>query len=265
MCPVYILIRTSRRPEYFKRCFESIKNQTYKNIITIVHSDDPRDDYVEGDIIIRGNAFDKSVGHGSYNLYNNRLLKTIPEKSGWYHFIDDDDQYFDNTVIEKFVNASKPDHVNVCRVIRWNNQVFPKDWLKQRSYQTECFLLHTDHKLKAKWWGNLGGDHDYSKKLTNILPINWIENLIICKAQEGKGRGQRLDAGGKFKRHAETFKADTKISVLVLIPYKRGLYKDWLRQGTIRRIPYSLALELEKEGKVKITYPDITIENKKNL
>jgi hypothetical protein len=241
---------------------ESIKNQTYKNIITIVHSDDPRDDYVEADIIVRGPVFDKSFGNGSYNLYNNRLLKVIPEIPGWYHFIDDDDEYFDKFSIEKFVNNSKPECINVCKVIRWNNQIFPKDWLKQRSYQTECFLLHTQHKLKAQWWGNLGGDHDYSKKLTRILPINWIEDLIICKAQEGKGRGQRLDAGGKFKNNSSAFSTDNKISVLALQPYKRGLKKDWLRQGHISRIPFDYAIDLEKIGVVKITYPDISIENK---
>lgn len=262
MSPVYILMRTSRRPEYFKRCMESIKSQTYKNIITIVHSDDPRDDYVESDIIVRGNVFCKSVGNGSYNLYNNRLLDTIPETPGWYHFIDDDDEYFKNDVIEKMVELSRQDSVNVCKVIRWNGIIFPKDWKKQKSYQTECFFIHTEHKKKARWWGNLGGDHDYSKKLTRILPINWIEDLIICKAQTGKGRGQRLDYNGKFNNNSKQFNPDKKVSVLALQPYKKGLKRDWLRQGHFKWIPYGLAIQLENEGKVKITYPDISIENK---
>ena len=253
MWPVYILIRTSRRPEYFGRLMETIKGQTYKNIITIVHTDDPRDDYVQGDIIIKGSAYGREYGNGTYNLYNNRLLNAIPSGDGWYHFVDDDDEYAAPDVIEKIVSASRRDHINVCRVIRWNGVVFPKDWGTQISYQTECFFLHTDHKRKAKWWGHLGGDHHYSKQLTRILPINWIDNLIICKAQTGKGRGKRLDKDGRFLTKAN-IKPESKISVLGIIPYKRGHQKDWIRQGQVKNIPFALASQLEKEGKIKITY-----------
>ena len=49
--PVYILIRTANRPIFFRNMMESIKRQTYKNIVTIVHSDNPNDLYVEGDIL----------------------------------------------------------------------------------------------------------------------------------------------------------------------------------------------------------------------
>ena len=111
--------------------------------------------------------------------------------------MNDDDEYASPYVIENLVKLSKRDHVNVGRVERWNKTVWPKNWRNQKSFQTECYFLHTDHKLKAKWWGNKGGDHNYSKQLTKVLPINWIEKLLICKAQEGKGHGRRLDKNGK--------------------------------------------------------------------
>lgn len=259
MDPVYILIRTSRRPEYFRRMMETIKSQTYKNIVTIIHGDDPRDKYIEGDIIIRGTAYGKEYGSGPYNLYQNRLLAAIPDGPGWYHFIDDDDEYAAPDVIEKFVDNSFSDHINVCRVVRWNGKVVPEKWGVQRSYQTECFMVHTDHKKKAKWWANLGGDHDYSKKLTRVLPINWIENLIVCRAQTGKGHGRRLDVEGKFKTCSD-FLPDDKIAVLVLRPYKSGQRRDWLRQGEIKMIDYKKACELEKLGVVKITNHGIYTE-----
>jgi glycosyltransferase involved in cell wall biosynthesis len=251
--PVYILIRTSRRPEFFKRCFESIKNQTYKNIVTIVHTDDPRDKYIQGDIIIKGQAFGLNYGSATYNFYNNTLLKSIPDVSGWFYFMDDDDELFDSTVIEKFVNAAKRDCINVARVIRWNNKIFPEKWGVQKSYQTECFITHTDHKNKARWWGNKGGDHFYSKQLTRILPINWIENLIVCKAQEGKGHGKRLDSGG-VKNTDSDIKPNEKIHVLGLVPYKHGTRKEWIRQGEIKLINFELAQELDKKGVAKITH-----------
>ena len=117
-----------------------------------------------GDIIIKGKAFSKGFGAGGYNLYNNRLLAQIPNGEGWYHFIDDDDDYDSPEAIEKLVERSLRDHINVARVKRWNNKIFPASWGSAKSFQTECFFLHTDHKNLAQWWGNLGGDHDYSQK-----------------------------------------------------------------------------------------------------
>ena len=191
--PVYVLIRTSSRPRFFVRCMASVKAQTYKNIITIVHTDDPRDKYVKGNIIISSKR-DTSPGRGHFNLYCNKLLDTIPvNASGWYHFLDDDDIYAAPDAIERLVKNSKRDHINVARVDRGGGFVWPKYWKVQTTFSGECIFLHTDHKDKARWGVKKKGDHSYSRQLTNILPINWIEDLIISKAQEGSGRGKRLD------------------------------------------------------------------------
>jgi len=252
--PVYILTRTSRRPLFFARLMETIREQDYPNIVTIVHSDDPRDEYVTGDIIIRKSAYGPDYGAGSYNLYNNRLLAAIPDTPGWYHFMDDDDEYAAPDAISRMVSACKSDHVNVARVIRWDGIVFPKDWGTQQSFQTECFMVHTDHRYRAKWWGNLGGDHDYSRKLTRVLPINWIDNLILCRAQVGKGHGRRLDLDGQFNTARES-NHGRLVTVLGLRPHRKGRRREWITQGEHSLIPYDLAERLEKEKVVKITYP----------
>lgn len=260
--PVYILIRTSGRPEYFKKMMETIKKQTYKNIVTIVHSDDPRDQYVCGDIIINGTAYGPGYGNATYNLYNNRLLRAIPrENPGWYHFIDDDDEYFDENVIENLVKNSQRDCINVGHVIRWNNTIWPRNWKEQKSYQTECFFLHTDHRLKAKWWGHRGGDHNYSKQLTKILEINWIDNLIICRAQEGKGNGKKLDKGGAFVDYSNAIEKDEKIVCLGLLPHRKGKRNEWIVQGELKRIKYETAYRLEQNGIVKITHYNSASKN----
>lgn len=264
--PVYILIRTSGRPRFFARMMESIKNQTYENIITIVHTDDPRDEYVTGDIIIRGCAFGPEYGDGAYNLYNNRLLKHIPNGNGWYHFLDDDDEYASPDAISSIVEKSKRDHINVARVkrIMGGNRhcIFPDKWGSQKSYQTECFFLHTDHKGKAKWWGNKGGDHYYSKQLTRILPINWIDNLIICQAQEAKGHGLKKDTGGKLIKYAPSWPGDKMIPVVGLTRVNRGPRNEWIRCGEVKHMKYEAAARLEKEKKVKITYWTEQIEKR---
>jgi hypothetical protein len=253
--PVYILIRTSNRPKFFGRMMETIKEQTYKNIITIVHSDDPRDNYVTGDIILKCPAYGPEFGSGTYNLYCNRLLKAIPDRPGYFHFLDDDDEYAAPDIIERLVKLSKPDHVNVGRVRRWNNTTWPKRWGVQKSYQTECFFIHTDYKLKAHWWGHKGGDHHYSKQLTKLLPINWIDKLLICKAQEGKGYGRKLDKDGKKIKLNVKINDNEMVACLGLIKHIRGSRKEWIKQGEIKEMRYEFAKKLERLGKVKITYP----------
>jgi hypothetical protein len=253
--PVYILIRTSGRPRFFARMMETIKKQTYKNIVTIVHSDDPRDGYVTGDIIIRGSAYGPEYGNGPYNLYNNRLLEKIPDGPGWYHFMDDDDEYYDETVITRMVEKSKRDHMNVARVIRMHGRVFPENWGQtDKGFQTECFFLHTDHKNKARWWGNLNGDGNYSKKILRFLPAHFIEDLIICRAIEGKGCGAKLDAG-KARTKYSGIDPREKVGVLGLIRHIGVRREDSIRQGEMRLMKYGDAERLEKLGKVKITYP----------
>jgi glycosyltransferase involved in cell wall biosynthesis len=252
--PVYILIRTSNRPKYFERMMASIKKQTYKNIVTIVHSDDPRDKYVTGDVILRCPAYTSEFGDGTYNLYNNRLLKAIPSGSGWFHFMDDDDEYESPDVIERLVENSKRDHINVARVKRimhGKEVIYPRNWGGQKSFQTEIFFLHTDHKGKARWWGNKGGDHHYSKQLTKVLPINWIDNLIICHAQEAKGNGNKLDEGIKRTNYKDAFAPDKEVACLGLMTLRDAIK---IRQGEIKRMPYHQALQLEQQGKIKITY-----------
>lgn len=251
---VYILIRTSNRPKYFKNMMDSIKTQTYKNIVTIVHTDNDKDTYVEGDIIIKGEV-PNVKGSAPYNLYNNTLLKAIPGE-GWYCFLDDDDMLYDDFVIEKLVRSAKRDHINIGHVIRWDNTMWPKTWGVQKSFQTECFFLHTDHKDKATWWANKGGDHYYTKQLTAQLPINWIDNIIIAKAQEGKGGGRRLDlgdvrsGGSAPSRPGNVCLQDVRVTYLKEIKTPSCIKG---RVGDTRIMPRIRAERLEAKGKVKIS------------
>ena len=246
--PVYILIRTSARPKFFDVMMKSIKSQTYSNIITIVHTDDPEDNYLEGDIVIRSER-NPALGNGHYNLYCNKLLNAIPDGPGWYHFIDDDDMYASDDVIENLVKHSKRKYINIGRVQRWGSTVWPKTWGTQRSYQTECFFLHTDHKHKAKWWNKKGGDHHYSKQLTDQLPINWIDNLLIAKAQDGKGRGYRLDMGEErvLRKRGRNDLVAVKFLKRVRTPKEcRG------DAGEIKSLRMCRAMDLESRGRVII-------------
>lgn len=273
--PIYILIRTSKREKFFFRMMQSVKEQTYPNITTIVHTDDPEDSYVEGDIIISGERLQKgdidpctktAIGEAPYNLYCNTLLENIPDEPGWFHFLDDDDMYAAPEVLEKIIPQCKKDHINVFRVHRWNNSIYPMKWKAQKTFQTECFILHTSHKDIGRWWSRRGGDHYYTKQITDILPINWIDDIIVCRSQEGKGHGIRMDAGqmigNRMSGHAKS--AFLPMTVLFIETVKfpndaRG------KAGEIKNVPQYRAYQLEHRGKVIINPTDEQIENKDQL
>ena len=87
---VNILTRTSGRPKYFKRCIESIKNQTYSNINHIVSVDDDKtEEYVKNltKNYIRVSKYDGNIPFvdpvtkirraAPYNLYLNNFQIVI--------------------------------------------------------------------------------------------------------------------------------------------------------------------------------------------
>lgn len=197
MEPLYILTRTSGRPEFFRRCRESVKALTWPGgVVHIVHIDDPRSEsYVECDILVKGTAHGSNMGTAPYNLYNNRLLKALPGP-GWVAFVDDDDEYVESDVFEQILGEKpRTDHIYICKAMRWHGTIWPRKWGEQKSFQTECFVAHSAIAIKGKWWGDKGGDHNYTRQLTRSFPLIW-RDVLCAKAQEGKGHGRLIDAGG---------------------------------------------------------------------
>jgi hypothetical protein len=167
-------------------------------------------------------------------------------------FLDDDDILYDENVIERFVKASKPDCINVAKVMRWNFELFPKRWRDPKfGCQTECMLIHTKHKNLAKWWDKRGGDYDYSRKIQALIPTNWIDNLITARPQEGKGNGLSKDLGGSgiAERPGNICFQDVTIQYLKDIKTPTCLRG---RVGEIKTMQRMRAERLEAKGKVKI-------------
>jgi len=173
-------------------------------------------------------------------------------------FLDDDDIFFDNTVIERFVKASQPDHINICHVMRWNFEIFPKRWKDpQFGAQTECFMIHTKHKNLAQWWDNKGGDYDYSRKIQALLPSNFIDTIISCKPQEGKGNGKCNDLGRNApERPGNICFQDVLIEFIKEIKTPKALRG---KVGDVRTMQRMRAERLEAKGKVRILSEEVRI------
>jgi hypothetical protein len=252
---LYILTRTSGRPKFFANLRESIKALTYpEKIVHIVHSDDPRNEsYVEGDIIIKGEAHGDYMGKGPYNLYNNTLLKAIPG-DGWVHFIDDDDKYTGPDVFKTMLTGAQRNVIQIGRVKRWGDTIFPDKWGKQKSYQSECFLVWARYAKTAKWWSEKGGDHYYSKQLTRKLPVRWVENVIIAEAQTGKGHGRKVDIDGEIDLD-NALPPDKKVWVKVVQRKPRTRFQI----ARLYQMTYREARVLERHDCGVITYRGVTI------
>lgn len=253
--PLYILTRTSGRPTFFAAMRESVKALAWPGpVVHIVHTDDPRDTYVEADVVIQGETYGPSFGPGFYNLYNNRLLKSLPKKpEGWVHFLDDDDAYLAPDSMA-WLHGENRDALHVCKTRRVgvckHAEIFPAQWKKQMTFQTECFAVWSTIARKAKWWGQTGGDHHYTKQITHRTPIIW-HDVIVTEAQAGKGKGERLDAGGAVVHPGELL-PDLKVHFKMFATVKgRG------KQTQLIEVPYSEAATLEKHGVGRVTFKGV--------
>ncbi len=256
---LYILTRTSGRPEYFKRCRESVKALTWPGpLVHIVHSDDPRDTYVDGDIIIKGECLTPAFGRGFYNKYMNRLLEAIPKPHGWVHMIDDDDEYLGADVLN-WLHSQDRKVMHVFKTRRKGMKkggkpvIFPKHWKNQLSFQTECFALWSDIAKRYRWWSQKGGDHQYTRKITRKgTAIKW-HDVLATQAQEVKGHGRRQDAGGNMAYKPGMLDPETEVYFKMF----RNEKKKKINQ--LIKVPAGEAEIMEKHGMGRITYKGVTV------
>lgn len=262
---LYILTRTSGRPEFFKRCKESVDALEWPGPkVHIVHTDDPRDlAHVEGDIIIKGECLTPAHGRGYYNLYCNRLLDAIPrDVPGWVHFIDDDDMYLGPDVL-KWLHGQDRTKIHVFKTRRKKMSkhreevIFPRDWKKQLSYQTECFALWSTIAKKHRWWSRKGGDHQYTRKITRRTPIAW-HDILATQAQESKGHGRRMDSGNKVAYGRDDIEPNEIVHFKLFKKYGKH------RSGELVKFLAKYADKMERCGNGRMTFKGISIVRKDN-
>ena len=251
MDTLYILTRTSGRPQFFANCRESVKALSWPGeVVHIVHSDDPRcEDYIECDILIRGEKHGSYMGTAPYNLYNNRLLDAVPS-DGWVYYLDDDDMLCGPDVFNFLIDANK-ERMQVCKAQRWNETIWPKNWKKQKSFQTECFVNWLPNARLGKWWCDKGGDHYYTRQLTKQLALDW-HDVLVCKAQEGKGHGKLVDIGGELMDF-DSMSPDDTVHIKMDIHYRNKM------GGKLYKMPFSDARVLERYELGHITYQGLDV------
>ncbi|MFW6225772.1 MAG: glycosyltransferase family A protein, partial [bacterium] len=202
---INILTRTSNRPNYFRNCFESVKNQTYDNINHIISVDDDITEeyvkkYTDNYIKVKRTGVKKPpVGvrrYAPYNLYLNYLKNQV--KDGWIMFLDDDDSFTNNDSLESIVNKIE----NVNQLLLWkvefpgriipNNNIFNKKIIVLNNFSMIGFMYHKKYD-DIMFDDYSGGDFYFMKNLFPKIPNKiWVDEIYT--------KVQRNNMGGFGKR-----------------------------------------------------------------
>ena len=206
---INILTRTSNRPNSFKRCRESILNQTYKNIRHLVSIDNLNDEayvkahnveyfYMDKEAISKENDIpDPKTGtRFIYNLYLNHLINQV--KEGWVFILDDDDYFADSNSVQKMVNAIK----NTTDILLWqmkypNGQTLPSLQElgmppKLARISSQCFMVHSGIAKTIRWDGWKCGDFRFIQKAYAKTGEKRIIREVLVN-MGGAGLGMKKD------------------------------------------------------------------------
>lgn len=214
---INILIRTSKRVNYFTNCINSIYEQTYKNWNIIVGVDNEESfDYakkVKGKVLkydynsqkIKPIINDQNYGVPFvYNLYLNELQKQVND--GFILYLDDDDVLSSPHSLLTMVNSINSEESFLIWRVQFPNRLVPSDvnFGKEpvaADIDTVGFLFH--HKYKQLWEPYKRGDFRIAKKLYSIIPNKIYINKVLTKLQRNDGGG-----GGKQDDLKDTKKSE---------------------------------------------------------
>jgi GT2 family glycosyltransferase len=212
---INILTRTSGRPNGFKRCSDSIKNQTYKNFRHLVSIDSLADEeYVKSSgaeyffmnkegISKEPTIVDPKTGPKFiYNLYLNKLIDNV--KEGWVIFLDDDDYFSDANVLQKIVNVIKSNTDMILWQMKYpNGSILPTiqeigKVPRMARIGAPCFAVHSGIAKTIKWDGWKCGDFRFIQKAwSKTVDKRVLKEALVSLG--GAGLGKRLDINESAK------------------------------------------------------------------
>ena len=216
-----IITRTSNRPNYFDRCYNSI--HIYEDIYDINHivivDNKESYDYVSGydncTIVhieeehileeIKNDIPNPNTGPSFiFNLYFNKALKQINNSDDWVLFLDDDDYYVDDV----FALITK--HEKIFDMIIWKMKYFDGRMLPDFSRGIKignigscCFAVRRHVIGDTKWDGWKCGDFRFIDQLKNRAnQIKIRKQVFVGIATSGitgnYGKNKDLESGDDY-------------------------------------------------------------------
>jgi hypothetical protein len=267
---VNIIIRTCQRPNFFKRCIESIECQTYPNINVIIGVEE-NEKYTKSyayeakhrvvhypkatrDVIQPPKNNDSYGNWFPYNSYLDILTKKVPE--GWVMYLDDDDILNDHQAIEKIINeVESVDDMVYWRVQFHQGIIIPKTETWQGMIERAClpvvcdisgsgFIFHSKYKDQISWGFWKRGDFRVINKLHQITKKKHFINDCLVALQAEPHKGRHIDKI-VFDEPEETI----KMKKMILIKLKSGVIQQ-VEELTGRQIIKSGGAILAKENEL---------------
>src|ERR1035437_3338427 len=214
---VNILIRTCKRPNYFKDCIKSIKLQTYPNINVIIgveEGDNSTIDYVYDErvrVVHYKKIKDKTEPPSNSDDYGkwfpfNHYLDILTQKvgNGWILYQDDDDTFTDPQAIERIVSQIRDENDLIYWRLKFPcDVIIPNDesWSKML-YGSEPilfniggggFLFHCSKAKEISWGYWKRGDYRVTKKLHEICTRKIFLNEVLNGVQDISNSGKIQD------------------------------------------------------------------------
>lgn len=213
MSQIAVITRTSNRPKYFSRCYNSVLGQPLVGSHHILY-DDPKDiKYLTNDLSVTKHYIDisqiiynenapTSAGippkQCLYNLYFNYGIYNIVKEPWIYHL--DDDNYLSNNAFVGLENYLIGDADMIIFKIYLNHQkwILPSldDFTNRRielsNIDTGCFLIRTNIARQLKWDGWRAGDYRFILKCSKLSKKTlWIDKIVM--QQDASNNGNKQD------------------------------------------------------------------------
>jgi hypothetical protein len=283
---INILIRTSGRPQFFKQCYLSIINQTYKNVNIIVGTDDEEsrqyvipyevypieyDKKTEKDVDkTKENTSKGACIYGKiapYNLYMNEFNPYV--KDGWIMYLDDDDCFKTNTALETIVAHITDDkdfilwrNISSQRVVP-NDEHFGKEPFNC-DIAGDAFLFHSNYLKDVHWEGYRKGNYRVALKLYKKLNPVWINEILTGTQLESgeNGNGFRKDKAEELiineqNNKEQIINININLNLIdmnfktVTVIQEKFKHNFIGKKGSHVKLEESIANELIKKGLVK--------------
>ena len=200
---INIIVRSHNRPDSFRKTFNSIKNQTYKNTQVIAGADnDETDSYLipykckQVRYEPNNDKGEKKEGYGiyfPYNHYVNVLKDEITE--GYFMGLDDDDQFLTETALETIVSNIDEDTLLIWRVDL--GKIIPSD--ENFGKNIVCgdisgigFMCHIKHIKDYQFEPYRRSDYRVIKYLSERLNVKWINEVLTGSQNKKCNYGKKL-------------------------------------------------------------------------
>ena len=193
---INILIRTSNREKYFKKCLSSILNQNYSNYNIIVSYDNLKcEKYLVNNqenikyIYIDKNNYnqkEKCFYNDYFNILNNYV------EDGFIFYLDDDDMFTHPNCLKIInENINNNNDLLLFKFFRADKIIYLDNInnLKIGNIGTSCFCYHSKFSKELYWDKKQYGDYYFFKKLIkkdlNIVNIDYIISKTISNDRIG--------------------------------------------------------------------------------